>query len=115
MTVNAAIAVRSEVACARPSGAASCPREISGSRHRADTHGFSLGGRWVFSPGPASFPGGVGVESGCPTKRRSFRIGASSALLVALMLATGRMTGIPCRRNEIAGAAMEIEAAHLKS
>jgi len=42
-------------------------------------------------------------------------IGASSALLIALMLAAGRLTGTACRRDETARAAMEIEAAHLKS
>ena len=42
-------------------------------------------------------------------------IGASSALLVALMLAAGRLTGTESRRDDTARAAMEIEAAHLKS
>jgi D-glycero-alpha-D-manno-heptose-7-phosphate kinase len=42
-------------------------------------------------------------------------IGASSSLLVALMLAAGRLTRTACRGDETARAAMEIEAAHLKS
>jgi D-glycero-alpha-D-manno-heptose-7-phosphate kinase len=42
-------------------------------------------------------------------------IGASSALLIALMLAAGRLTRTAFRRDETAAAAMEIEAAHLKS
>jgi D-glycero-alpha-D-manno-heptose-7-phosphate kinase len=42
-------------------------------------------------------------------------IGASSSLLVALMLSAGRLTRTACRRDETAMAAMEIEAAHLKS
>ncbi len=119
MTVNAAIAVRSEVAV-RPfrRGAASLSSGNFGiAVTAADTHGFSLGGKMgLLSRALRHFPAVSGVEIRvCNEAPVGSGIGASSALLVALMLATGRLTGIPCRRNEIAGAAMEIEAAHLKS
>lgn len=119
MTVNAAVAVLSEVAV-RPfrRGAA---RMFSGNFGiavtAADTHGFSLGGKMgLLSRGLRHFPAVSGVE----IRVRNVApvgsgIGASSALLVALMLAAGRLTGTACPRDETALAAMEIEAAHLKS
>jgi D-glycero-alpha-D-manno-heptose-7-phosphate kinase len=62
------------------------------------------------------FPAVSGVEIHvCNEAPVGSGIGASSALLVALMLAAGRLTGTACRREETAVAAMEIEAAHLKS
>jgi D-glycero-alpha-D-manno-heptose-7-phosphate kinase len=119
MTVNAAIAVHSEVVV-RPfrRGAA---RLRSGNFAMAvtaaDTHGFSLEGKLgLLSRALRHFPAISGVEilvnNEAPV---GSGIGASSALLVALMLAAGRVTGIACRPEETARAAMEIEAAHLKS
>jgi len=119
MTVNAAVAVRSEVAV-RPfrRGAARLSSGNFGiAVTAADTHGFSLGGRLgLLSRALRQFPAVSGVEirvwNEAPV---GSGIGASSALLVALMLAAGRVTGTACRRDETARAAMEIEAAHLRS
>ncbi len=119
MTVNAAVAVRSEVAV-RPfrRGAARLSSGNFGIAATAvDTHGFSSGGRMgLLSRALRYFPAVSGVEflvrNEAPV---GSGIGASSALLVALMLAAGRLTGTACRRDETARAAMEIEAAHLKS
>src|SRR5512140_3609506 len=100
MTVNAAVAVRSGVAITA-----------------ADTHGFSLGGKMgLLARALRHFPAVSGVEIRvCNEAPVGSGIGASSALLVALMLAAGKLTGTACRRDETARAAMEIEAAHLKS
>ncbi|MDD5762963.1 MAG: hypothetical protein PHP88_10730 [bacterium] len=119
MTVNAAVAVRSEVAV-RPfrTGAAKLSSGNFGiAATAADSHGFSLGGKLgLLSRALRHFPAVSGVEilvrNEAPV---GSGIGASSSLLVALMLAAGRITGTTCRREETARAAMEIEAAHLKS
>src|SRR5512140_2793924 len=119
MTVNAAVAVRSEVAV-RPfrRGAARLSSGDFGIAATAgDTHGFPLGGKMgLLSRALRHFPAVSGVEflvrNEAPV---GSGIGSSSALLVALMLAAGRLTGAACRRDETARAAMEIEAAHLKS
>ena len=119
MTVNAAVAVRSEVAV-RPfrSGAARLSSGNFGiAVTAADTHGFSPGGKMgLLSRALRHFPAVSGVEilvrNEAPV---GSGIGASSALLIALMLAAGRLTGTACRRDETARAAIEIEAAHLKS
>lgn len=119
MTVNAAVAVRSEVA-ARPFRRGTA-RLSSGNFGiavtAADTHGFSLEGKMgLLSRALRHFPAVSGVEIRvCNEAPVGSGIGASSALLVALMLAAGRLTGTARRRDEIADAAMEIEAAHLKS
>ena len=119
MTVNAAVAVRSEVAV-RPfrRGAARLSSGNFGiAVTAADTHGFSLGGKMgLLSRALRHFPAVSGVEIRVRNEAPvGSGIGASSALLVALMLAAGRLTGTACRRDETAMAAMEIEAAHLKS
>ncbi|HWS14664.1 MAG TPA: hypothetical protein VN450_00575 [Candidatus Methylomirabilis sp.] len=119
MTVNAAIGVHSEVVV-RPyqRGAA---RLYSGNYGMAvtaaDTHGFSLGGKLgLLSRALRHFPAVSGVEIRVGNEAPvGSGIGASSALLVALMLAAGRLTGASPRREETALAATEIEAAHLKS
>ncbi|MGB5197719.1 MAG: hypothetical protein WBN64_11715, partial [Candidatus Deferrimicrobium sp.] len=119
MTVNAAVAVRSEVVV-RPfrRGAARLSSENFGTAvTAADTHGFSLETKMgLLSRALRHFPAVSGVDflvrNEAPV---GSGIGASSALLVALMLAAGRLTGTACRRDETARAAMEIEAAHLKS
>ena len=119
MTVNAAVAVRSEVTVRPFRGGAA--RLASGNfgiaATAADTHGFSPGGKMdLLSGALRHFPAVSGVDilvrNEAPV---GSGIGASSALLVALMLAAGRLTGTACRRHETATAAMEIEAAHLKS
>ena len=119
MTVNAAVAVRSEVAV-RPfrRGAARLSSGNFGIAVTAvDTHGFSSGGKMgLLSRALRHFPAVSGVDFlVCNEAPVGSGLGASSALLVALMLAAGRVTGTACRRDETARAAMEIEAAHLKS
>lgn len=119
MTVNAAISVRSEVEV-RPfrRGAARLSSGNFGiSVTAVDTHGFLLGGKLgLLSRALRYFPAVSGVEISVRNEAPvGSGIGASSALLVALMLAAGRLTGTACRRDETARAAMEIEAAHLKS
>src|SRR5512140_973359 len=119
MTVNAAVAVRSEVAV-RPfrRGAARLSSGNFGiAVAAADTHGFSPGGKMgLLARALRYFPAVSGVEIRvCNEAPIGSGIGASSALLVALMLAAGRLTGTACGRDETARAAMEIEAAHLKS
>ena len=119
MTVNAAVAVRSEVEV-RPfrRGAARLSSGNFGiTLTAADTHGFSLGGKLgLLSRALRHFPAVSGVEIRVRNEAPvGSGIGASSALLVALMLAAARMTGGSHRTEETAGAAMEIEAAHLKS
>ncbi|MEK6695670.1 MAG: hypothetical protein AABY98_00765 [Candidatus Deferrimicrobiota bacterium] len=119
MTVNAAVAVHSEVVV-RPfrRGAA---RLYSGdfgmAVTAADTHGFSLGGKLgLLFRALRHFPAVSGVEIRVGNEAPvGSGIGASSALLVALMLAAGRLTGAAPRREETVLAAMEIEAAHLKN
>jgi D-glycero-alpha-D-manno-heptose-7-phosphate kinase len=120
MTVNAAVAVRSEVVV-RPfqRGRARLSSGNFGiSVNAGDTHGFSLGGKLgLLSRALRYFPAVSGVEIRvCNEAPVGSGIGASSALLVALMLAAGKITRTPCRRgDDFARSAMEIEAAHLKS
>jgi D-glycero-alpha-D-manno-heptose-7-phosphate kinase len=119
MTVNAAVAVRSEVAV-RPfrRGAARLSSGNFGVAVTApDTHGFSLGGKLgLLSRALRHFLAVSGVEIRVRNEAPvGSGLGASSALLVALMLAAARMTGASNRAGETARAAMEIEAAHLKS
>ena len=119
MTVNAAVAVRSEVVV-RPFrlGAARLSSGNFGiAVTAADTHGFSLEAKMgLLSRALRHFPALSGVDFLVRNEAPiGSGIGASSALLVALMLAAGRLTGTACRPDETARAAMEIEAAHLKS
>ncbi len=119
MTVNAAIAVRS-MAAVRPfrRGAARLSSGNFGiTVTAADTHGFRPGGKMgLLTRALRHFPAVSGVEIRVRNEAPvGSGIGASSALLVALMLAAGRLTGTESRRDDTARAAMEIEAAHLKS
>jgi D-glycero-alpha-D-manno-heptose-7-phosphate kinase len=119
LTVNAAVAVRSVVE-ARP-----FPRRAarlhSGNfgvtADAPDSHGFPLGGKLgLLSRALRYYPPVRGVEIRVRNEAPlGSGIGASSALLVALMLAAARLTGTPARWEESARAAMEIEAAHLGS
>ncbi len=119
MTVNAAVAVHSVVEV-RPYRARAV-RLYSGNFRMAltaaTTHGFSPTGKLgLLSRGLRHFPAVSGVEilvrNEAPV---GSGIGASSALLVAMMLAAGRLTGSPFRWEDTARAAMEIEAAHLRN
>jgi len=119
MTVNAAVAVHSEVAVLpfRRRAARLISDNFGMAVTAADTHGFSPGGKLgLLSRALNHFPAVSGVEIRVRNEAPvGSGIGASSSLLVALMLAAGRLTGIRCRRDETARAAMEIEAAHLGS
>lgn len=119
MTVNVAVAVRSEVVVRQfRRGAARLTSGNFGiSVTAVDTHGFPLGWKLgLLSRALRHFPAVSGVEIRVRNEAPvGSGIGASSALLVALMLAAGKLTGTACRRDETARAAMEIEAAHLKS
>ncbi len=82
----------------------------------SDTHGIPVSGK-LGLPARAlrHFPPVSGVEIFVRNEAPvGSGIGASSALLVALMTAMGRRTGIARRWEETAHAAMEIEASHLK-
>jgi len=119
MTVNAAVAVHSEVVVRpfRRGAARLYSRDFGMAVTAADTHGFSPGGKLgLLSRALRHFPAVSGVEIRVGNEAPvGSGIGASSALLVALMLAAGRLTGAAPRREETALAAMEIEAAHLKN
>jgi len=119
MTVNAAVAVHSEVVVRpyRRCAARLYSGDFGVGLTAADTHGFSPGGKLgLLSRALRHFPAVSGVEIRVRNEAPvGSGIGASSALLVALMLAAGRLTGAAPRREETALAAMEIEAAHLKN
>ncbi len=119
MTVNAAVAVCSEVVVSpfRRGTARLSSGNFGIAVSAADTHGFPLDGKMgLLSRALRHFPAVSGVEIRVRNEAPvGSGIGASSALLVALMLAAGRLTRTACRRDETAVAAMEIEAAHLKS
>jgi D-glycero-alpha-D-manno-heptose-7-phosphate kinase len=118
MTVNAAISVGSAVGI-RPyrRGAARLQSENYGiSVVASDTHGIPVSGNLgLLSRALRYFPPVSGVEIVVRNEAPvGSGIGASSALLVALMTAMGRLTGARTRWEETAHAAMEIEASHLK-
>ena len=119
MTVNAAVTVRSVVEV-RPF-ARRAARLHSGNfgvtATAADTHRFSLDGKTgLLSRALRHYPPVRGVEFRVRNEAPvGSGIGASSALLVALMLAAARLTRTPSRWEDTARAAMEIEAAHLGS
>lgn len=118
MTVNAAVSVRSVVEV-RPfaRNAARIRSENFGmAATAADTHGFPLGGKLgLLSRALRHYPAVRGVEFRARNEAPvGSGVGASSALLVALMLAAARIARAPSRWAETARAAMEIEAAHLK-
>ncbi|MEW6719181.1 MAG: hypothetical protein AB1346_01885 [Thermodesulfobacteriota bacterium] len=118
MTVNVAVSVRSFVEI-RPyrRGAARLESGNYGMAVQAgDTHGIPLAGKLgLLSRALRHFPPLSGVEIVVRNEAPvGSGIGASSALLVALMAAMGRCTGSRSRWEETALAAMELEAAHLK-
>lgn len=119
MTVNAAVTVRSEVTVHpfRRGMARLSSGNFGNAATAADTHGFSLGGRLgLLSRALQHFPAVSGVDFRVRNEAPiGSGIGASSALLVALMLAAARMTGASSRVEETALAAMEIEGAHLRN
>jgi D-glycero-alpha-D-manno-heptose-7-phosphate kinase len=116
-TVNAAIAVRSAV-FVRPhrTGAA---RLYSGNygieAEAADTHGIPIkGDLGLLARALRHFPAVCGVDIVVRNEAPvGSGIGASSALLVALMTAMAHLTKRPLGWQTTAAAAMEIEASHL--
>ncbi len=118
MTVNAAIGVTSRAEVAPSPGTT---RLVSANfRRRAeadDTHGFPPGGDLgLIAAALRCFPPvrGVTLSVGNEAPVGS-GIGASSALLVATMLAMDALLGRRRRWEDTAREAMEIEAAHLRS
>ena len=118
MTVNAAIGVASRVEIAPRPGKA---RLISGNfRQRAeadDTHGFPRSGKLgLIATALRCFPpvrgATVSIRNEAPV---GSGLGASSALLVAAMLAMNALIGRRRRWEDTARDAMEIEAAHLRN
>jgi len=118
MTVNAAISVRSivEVRPYRRGVARLQSGNYGMSVLASDTHGIPVAGKLgLLSRALRHFPAVSGVEIVVRNEAPvGSGIGASSALLVALMTAMGRWTGTTRRWEETAHAAMEIEASHLK-
>ncbi len=118
MTVNAAIGVTSRVEIVPSRGKV---RLVSGNfRQRAeagDTHGFPLGGSLgLIAAALRCFPPLRGLTLSMRNEAPvGSGIGASSALLVAAMLAMDALLGRRRRWEETAREAMEIEAAHLRS
>jgi len=119
MTVNAAISVRSVVE-ARPfrRGAARLySRNYGMAVLASDTHAIPTEGKLgLLSRALRHYPSVSGVELVVRNEAPvGSGLGASSALLVALMAAMGRLTGKSKPWRETALAAMEIEASHLKN
>lgn len=118
LTVNAAVEVTSRVAVQPAKGGAHLISDNYGvEESAADTHGFSVDGKLgLFARALRCFP---------PRKCLSIRLsneapigsglGASSALLVAAMLAMDRLEGLERGWGELSRVAMEIEAAHLRN
>ncbi len=118
MTVNAAIRIASVVSIFPVRGPARLVSDASRRRlEAADTHGFPAGGPFgLVSAALRAFPPQRGIELRFGNEAPvGSGIGASSALLVAAMLAMGRLTGVRPGWRETAREAMEIEASHLRN
>lgn len=118
MTVNAAIRIVSVVSIFPVRGPVrlfsdAIPRGLEA----ADTHGFPAGGPFgLVTAALRTFPPQRGIEIRFRNEAPvGSGIGASSALLVAMMLAMGRLTGVRTAWREAAREAMEIEASHLRN
>ncbi|MBF8259021.1 MAG: hypothetical protein HW377_1395 [Actinobacteria bacterium] len=117
MTVNAAIGVRSIVEIVPGRGPARLRSENYSLREEArDTHGFSTEGKLgLIASALRFFPPVKGVELRFRNEAPlGSGIGASSSLLVAVMLAMYACLGQRRGWEETARAAMEIEAEHLR-
>jgi D-glycero-alpha-D-manno-heptose-7-phosphate kinase len=118
-TVNAAISVRS-VVDVRPFRRGSFrlhSRNYGVSARSPDSHGIPLDGTLgLLSRALRRYPAVTGAEIIVRNEAPiGSGIGASSALLVALMLAMGRLTGSALRWADVSRTASEIEAAHLRT
>ena len=118
MTVNAAIHVASVVSIHPVRGAVRLVAENLSRRSEArDTHGFPVrGGFGLVAAALRCFPPCSGIELRFRNEAPvGSGIGASSALLVATVLAMSRLLGMRKSWRETAREAMEIEAAHLRN
>jgi D-glycero-alpha-D-manno-heptose-7-phosphate kinase len=118
MTVNAAICVASVVSVHPVRGAARLVSDhFSHQAEALDTHGFSMrGALGLVARALRHFPPQTGIELRFRNEAPvGSGIGASSALLVATMLAMGCHLGGRRNWRELARVAMEIEAAHLRN
>lgn len=118
MTVNAAIGINSVVGIGPVRGPSRLRSEdFSIEVEASDTHGFPADGRLGLITGALRFfppVEGIGIRIWNEAPLGS-GIGASSALLVATMLAMDALLGRRRGWEETSRAAMEIEAAHLRS
>jgi D-glycero-alpha-D-manno-heptose-7-phosphate kinase len=118
LTVNAAIDVTSRVTISPGKGGA---RLLSDNYHceasAPDTHGFAMDGQLgLFARALRSFPPFRGLTIRLRNEAPiGSGLGASSALLVAAMLAMERLEGLERPWAELSRIAMEIEAAHLRN
>ncbi len=118
MTVNAAIRVASTVWVRPVRGPSRLVSDSSARRSEApDTHGFPAKGEFgLVAAVLRRYPPRAGIElrfrSDAPV---GSGIGASSALLVAVMLAMSRLSGERKGWRETAREAMEIEGAYLRN
>ena len=118
LTVNAAVDVTSRVTVTPGKGGA---RLFSDNYHyeesAPDTHGFAIGGQLgLFARALRCFPPFRGLTIRLRNEAPiGSGLGASSALLVAAMLAMERIEGNERPWGELSRTAMEIEAAHLRN
>lgn len=118
LTVNAAVEVLSRVSVGPcPGGARLISDNYGIEESAADTHGFSVDGKLgLFARALRCFPPyasvSIRLRNDAPV---GSGLGASSALLVAAMLAMERLSGRERPWGEISRVAMEIEAAHLRN
>jgi len=118
MTVNAAICVASVVSVHPVRGPSRLVSENFSRRAEArDTHGFSTRGAFgLVARALRHFPRQTGIELRFRNEAPvGSGIGASSALLIATMLAMSCHLGRRKGWRELARVAMEIEAAHLRN
>ena len=118
MTVNAAIEINSLVRIVPVRGPSRLRSEnFSTAAEAPDTHGFSAESRLgLIAAALRFFPPVAGIEIRFRNEAPlGSGIGASSSLLVATMLAMDALLGRRRGWEETARAAMEIEAAHLRS
>ncbi|MBI5904511.1 MAG: hypothetical protein HZB86_03005 [Deltaproteobacteria bacterium] len=118
-TVNVAISVRSvaDVRPFRPGFFRLHSRNYGVSALSSDSHGIPLDGKLgLLSRAIRQYPAVSGVEIVVGNEAPlGSGIGASSALLVAVMLAMGRLTASGRPRVDMSREASEIEAAHLRT
>lgn len=118
LTVNAAIDLASHAEIRPRSGPARLVSETRASRAEApDSHGFPAKGRFgLVSAALRCFPPRAGIEIRFRNEAPiGSGLGASSALLVATMLAMDALLGRRRGWKETARQAMEIEALHLRN